>query len=220
MYWNNWPGLDYIKNSPTIFDESLNQDLNCFHSEYPKVLYVDDLLLAAKDKDNCLEATQGLWRTLVQLGYQVSKKKGPICTLQVTYLGYELKERKILLSKTWIRSHSEKLYPNHKEASYRIFGGHWHCHIWIPGIAEITRPLYLATVEGNTLLEWTKTHKQVFKSLKEALVQVPTLILPDVTKSFFTCMKKGHWQGSPDRNPGFLENTLSLCLKKIGFSSF
>lgn len=64
-----------------------------------------DLLLAVKSKKDCLKATQELWillRTLAQLGYQVSKKKAQIRTSHVTYSGYELKERKRLLSKAHI----------------------------------------------------------------------------------------------------------------------
>lgn len=62
---------------------------------------MDDLLLAVRNKD-CLKATQELLRTLAQLGYQVSKKKAQISTLQDPYLGYKLKERKKLLSRAHI----------------------------------------------------------------------------------------------------------------------
>lgn len=40
--------------------EALNQDLSCLHSKYLEVTllcFVDDLLLAVKDKEDCLEVT-------------------------------------------------------------------------------------------------------------------------------------------------------------------
>lgn len=72
-----------IQEFPYYLWWDLNQDLSCFHSEYPKVTlfqYVGDLLLAAKNQEGCLEATTGFLRTLAQLGYQVSKKKSQLCT--------------------------------------------------------------------------------------------------------------------------------------------
>ena len=103
-FWTKNTDLDLItsgiKNSPIIFDEPLNQDVNSFCNEYPKVTllkYVDDLLLTIKNK-GCLKTTQELWLNC----YPVSKKKVHICISQITYLGYGLKERKRLLSKAHI----------------------------------------------------------------------------------------------------------------------
>lgn len=38
--------------------------------------YVDDLLLAAENKDDCWEGTKASLRLLMEAGYPVSKKKG------------------------------------------------------------------------------------------------------------------------------------------------
>lgn len=51
-----------FKNSPTIFDETLNQYLSLFYSKRLEVTLLqseEDILLAAKDKNN-LRATRGL----------------------------------------------------------------------------------------------------------------------------------------------------------------
>lgn len=49
-----------IPNSCSIFNEALNQDLSLFHGYYPEVTllhYLSDLLLATKDKEDCLRST-------------------------------------------------------------------------------------------------------------------------------------------------------------------
>lgn len=49
-----------LNNSFTILGEALNQDLSCLHSKYSEVAllsFVDDLLLAAKGEEDCLEIT-------------------------------------------------------------------------------------------------------------------------------------------------------------------
>lgn len=55
--------------------------------------YVDDLLLAAKDEEDCLRATRGLLETTAELGYRVSKKKAQIFWLWIIYVGYDLREQ-------------------------------------------------------------------------------------------------------------------------------
>ena len=58
-----------------------------------------------------------------------------------------------------------------------------YCHLWVPGFAEITRPLYEATKEGKTF-EWTEKEETAFNQLKKALLSAPALGLPDITKPF------------------------------------
>lgn len=75
------PGLPQgFKNSPTIFDEALHEDLGEFRSEHPHLTllhYVDDILLVTEDRDTCLRGTKDLLQTIAALGYQASAKKSP-----------------------------------------------------------------------------------------------------------------------------------------------
>lgn len=71
-----------------------HKDLGEYRQAYPQITllqYVDDLLLAAPDEDNCHLMTEALRRQLDQMGYQVSMKKAQFCQSEVTYLGYILK---------------------------------------------------------------------------------------------------------------------------------
>lgn len=66
------------KNSPTIFDEALHRDLASFRTKHPLLTllqYVDDLLLAATTKFECLQGTKRLLAELGELGYRASAKK-------------------------------------------------------------------------------------------------------------------------------------------------
>ena len=52
-----------FKNSSTIFNEALHEDLGEFRSEHPHLTllkHVDDILLAAEDQDTCLRDTRDL----------------------------------------------------------------------------------------------------------------------------------------------------------------
>jgi hypothetical protein len=56
-----------FKNSPTLFDEALSQDLIVLRAEHQGVVllqYVDDLLSAAENETDCKEATKDLLKDL------------------------------------------------------------------------------------------------------------------------------------------------------------
>jgi hypothetical protein len=89
LTWTRLP--QGFKNSPTLFNEALSQDLEPFRRSHPRVTllqYVDDLLLVAETREECSEATEHLLMELGELGYRASAKKTHICKRSVTYLGY------------------------------------------------------------------------------------------------------------------------------------
>nr|XP_021520561.1 LOW QUALITY PROTEIN: uncharacterized protein LOC110566968 [Meriones unguiculatus] len=70
LTWTRLP--QGFKNSPTIFDEALHEDLGEYQKENLDITltqYVDDLLIAAGSEQACLEGTQRLLQTLGDLGY-------------------------------------------------------------------------------------------------------------------------------------------------------
>ncbi|XP_054575563.1 endogenous retrovirus group K member 25 Pol protein [Eptesicus fuscus] len=61
LTWTRLP--QGFKNSPTLFGEDLSQDLVAYRLSHPRVTllqYVDDLLVAAENSEECLEATRDL----------------------------------------------------------------------------------------------------------------------------------------------------------------
>uniref|UniRef100_A0ABI7WDX7 Reverse transcriptase domain-containing protein n=1 Tax=Felis catus TaxID=9685 RepID=A0ABI7WDX7_FELCA len=80
LTWTRLP--QGFKNSPTIFDEALHEDLGEYRREHPGITllqYVDDILIAADTAKDCERGTQDLLATLGALGYRASAKKAQIC---------------------------------------------------------------------------------------------------------------------------------------------
>ncbi|XP_060002284.1 uncharacterized protein LOC132518300 [Lagenorhynchus albirostris] len=83
LTWTRLP--QGFKNSPTIFDEALHQDLALYRESNPQVTllqYVDDILLAAETQEDCIKGTEKLLTELGTLGYRASAKKAQICQQQ------------------------------------------------------------------------------------------------------------------------------------------
>ena len=51
---------------------------------------MDDLLLAAENKEHCWEGTKALLELLTEAGYRVSRKKAQIYKKEVRYSGFVL----------------------------------------------------------------------------------------------------------------------------------
>ena len=184
LTWTRLP--QGFKNSPTIFDEALHEDLGEFRQQHPQLTllqYVDDLLIAAKDQQTCLMGTQELLQTLGKLGYRASAKKAQICQPEVTYLGYVLKEGQRWLLEARKETVLKIPTPDSPRRVREFLGSAGFCRLWIPNYAELAKPLYEAT-KSTTPFSWTEQMEAAFKTIKTALLSAPALGLPDVTKPF------------------------------------
>ena len=184
LTWTRLP--QGFKNSPTLFDEALHSDLADFRVRYPALVllqYVDDLLLAAATKTECLEGTKALLETLGNKGYRASAKKAQICLQKVTYLGYSLEDGQRWLTKARKEAILSIPVPKNPRQVREFLGTAGYCRLWIPGFAELAAPLYPLTRPG-TLFQWGTKQQLAFENIKKALLSSPALGLPDITKPF------------------------------------
>lgn len=61
--------------------------------------------------------------------------------------------------------------------------------LWIPGFAEIAKPLYEATKQRQDFV-WTEAMNTAFNDLKQTLLLAPALGRPDLTKRFHLYVDK------------------------------
>ena len=93
LTWTHLPKV--FKNSPTLFNEALSEDLYEYQTRHPEVIllqYVDDLMLDGTTEEACSRATGDLLQSLGTLGYRASAKKAQISRQEVTYLGYKIRQ--------------------------------------------------------------------------------------------------------------------------------
>ncbi|KAK1327363.1 LOW QUALITY PROTEIN: hypothetical protein QTO34_014995 [Cnephaeus nilssonii] len=180
LTWTRLP--QGFKNSPTIFDEALHEDLGEYRRTHPNLTllqYVDDILIAADTAEDCKQGTRDLLASLGALGYRASAKKAQICRERVSYLGYILEGGQRRLSDARKETMLKIPTPTSRREVREFLGSAGYCRLWIPGFAEIARPLYEATKEGKAF-EWTEREETAFKQLKKALLNAPALGLPDI----------------------------------------
>ncbi|XP_049495963.1 uncharacterized protein LOC125929087 [Panthera uncia] len=217
LTWTRLP--QGFKNSPTIFDEALHEDLGEYRREHPGLTllqYVDDILIAADMAKDCERGTQDLLASLGALGYRASAKKAQICKERVSYLGYILEGGQLRLSDARKETVLKIPTPTSLREVREFLGSAGYCRLWVPGLAEIARPLYEATKEGKTF-KWTEKEEIAFNQLKKALLSAPALGLPDITKPFhlFVDEHKGIAKGVLTQALGPWNRPVAYLSKKL-----
>uniref|UniRef100_A0A5F9D2T5 Uncharacterized protein n=1 Tax=Oryctolagus cuniculus TaxID=9986 RepID=A0A5F9D2T5_RABIT len=175
-----------FKNSPTIFNEALHQDLSHFRRDHPEVTllqYVDDLLLAAATREHCEYGTKSLLQELARLGYRASAKKAQLCRREVTFLGYTLKNGKRWLTEARKKTVTQIPVPTTRKQLREFLGTAGFCRLWISGFASLASPLY-PLLKGDKKFEWGSEQQQAFDGIKQALLSAPALALPNIEKPF------------------------------------
>ncbi|XP_048151996.1 uncharacterized protein LOC125322381 [Corvus hawaiiensis] len=177
-----------FKNSPTIFGKQLSKELEDWRKQEPggAVLhYVDDILIAAKTRDDCIELTVSLLNFLGQSGYRVSKEKAQVARETVVYLGLEIFHGHCQLSRERKEAVCRLPEPHTVREMQAFLGMVGWCRLWISNYGILVRPLYevLKAAEKGTIV-WTENARAAFKQLKHSLMSAPALGLPDLTKPF------------------------------------
>ncbi|XP_034270661.2 uncharacterized protein LOC117664045 [Pantherophis guttatus] len=176
-----------FKNSPTLFGNALAADLEALNLPMPEVLlqYVDDLLVTGQTKDICWQNTYDLLHLLQRLGYKASRKKAQLVLQKVRYLGYDIEPGKRTLGHERKEAICRLPTPRTKRDLRGFLGAAGFCRIWIPNFSLLAKPLYEATRGSDREpLLWRKEEQKSFSSLKHALMQAPSLGLPDLDKPF------------------------------------
>lgn len=217
LTWTRLP--QGFKNSPTLFNEALNQDLDSFRQSHDSVTllqYVDDLLLAAPTEAKCRQATGDLLQELGQLGYRASAKKAQICRQTVTYLGYELSEGTRWLIKAMKETILRLPVPTSVREVCEFLGTAGYCRLWVLGYAEKAGPLYEA-IKDKAPWAWGPNQRKPFDELKAALLKAPALALPDPLKSFtlFVDERKGIAKGVLMQHLGPWKRPVAYLSKKL-----
>lgn len=133
-----------FKNSCTIFDEALHEDLDECQVNNPDITLLqhkDDLLITPESRESCQKETQRLLQTLGDMGYPASAKKAQLCKTEVPYLSYILKEGQPWLSAA--RKEAVLSIPTSSTPQQvrEFLGSTDFCRLWIPGFAKMAWPL-------------------------------------------------------------------------------
>ena len=169
-----------LKTAPSSFQRFVNHVL---HGVPNIVVYIDDILVFTKDKEQHLTVLTMVFQRLAQYGLVINGAKSAFFRERVTFLGFDFMENEHRPTQDAMPKLTRLTEPRTKRQLQAFLGviGYYRYHI--PRLAEIAVPLY--NVMGSTAkFRWGSEQRAAFQELKELVCKRLPLAAPDFTKPF------------------------------------
>jgi len=174
-------------NSPATFQSMMDSIFADYVSEGWIVIYMDDILLFAKDKETLEEQTKKTLRRLRENDLYLKPTKGFFCKKKIEYLGMIIEHGKISMDPTKVKGIRDWPEPTtiKQIRSFLGFGNFYRR--FIRKYSEIARALnsLLGKTDGKDKpFQWNDDTQKAFDTLKRRFTEEPVLMMPDQTRPF------------------------------------
>jgi transposase InsO family protein len=171
-----------LKNATATFQRAMDRMLEGILYFFVMV-YVDDLLIYSGCLDDHLEHLQIFFNRLRRANLKLKGRKCKFGIDQVTYLGFTVKDGEIRPNREKVLAIEQFPTPKNPSDIKRFTGMTQFYRRFIKDYAKIAGPL-TALTKKDAIWNWNETHDRLLWCLKHALMQEPTLRLPDLKRPF------------------------------------
>ena len=147
------------------------------------IIYMDDMFLSAKTKEQLRENTRRVLQWLLENDLYLKPKKCEFCKEKIEWLGMVIEEGKITMDPGKLKGIQDWPAPTTVKQVRGFLGFGNFYRRFIRGFSEIARPLN-ELLKKDRKFEWTTECRQAFEDLKTRFTSEPVLMLPDQTKPF------------------------------------
>ena len=128
------------------------------------IIYMDDMFLSAKTKEQLLENTKQVLQRLMENDLYLKPKKCEFCKEKIKWLGMVIQEGKITMDPRKLKGIQDWLAPTTVKQVQGFQGfGNFYQH-FIQGFSEIARPLN-KLLKKDRKFDWTTECQQAFDDL-------------------------------------------------------
>ncbi|KAK0139607.1 Gag-Pol polyprotein [Merluccius polli] len=153
------------------------------------VQYVDDILIASTEREDCIEATKNVLHALATADYKVKQEKAQLVVQKVKFLGRVIQGNSREMSEDTKTSILAFPKTTVVREMLGFLGLTNYSRNYVPDFTERTTLLRAMVTEAgaknlNTPLIWTAAGEKAFTDLKQALNQATALAAPRYDKPF------------------------------------
>ncbi|XP_041833465.1 uncharacterized protein LOC121634675 isoform X2 [Melanotaenia boesemani] len=216
-----------LKISPAIFNDLLRKDLEQIKEKINStiLIYCDDILIAAQDRETCHKDSITLLTHLAEGGHRASLAKLQYCQEKVEYLGRRISQGEKAILPSQIEAITKMPKPRTVKEMMTFLGMAAYNSDWIDGFAVIVKPLRdLIREEGVRNLKhpltWTVAAEQAFEDIKRAMQTAPTLAIADYNMPFllYVSCRNNHACGVLAQNTGIGKSAQCIAYYTIALS--
>lgn len=155
-----------IKTAPQFFQKQLATILQPVPNQDN---YIDDVVFGGIDEEDFLRTTQALLTTFRAHDVRLKGQKCIFGAQALSFLGHEVTATTIAPSPSRTQGLKDLKEPTTKEKLRSFLGLVNYFRRFVPRFSELAAPLTKLTSKSVSF-EWTATHAQAFRALKEAVV--------------------------------------------------
>ncbi|EEB98128.1 hypothetical protein MPER_02420 [Moniliophthora perniciosa FA553] len=161
----------------------MNDTLSDFISEGWCVVYMGDILIFSKNKEDHQQRTICLLQRLKERDLFLKPEKCEFDVTEVIFLGLVIRPGQIAMDPVKVAGIKDWLPPDTVTGVRSFLGFGNFYRKFIGKYAEIARPLNDLTCKGKEFV-WTDECQSAFDKLKQKFLEDPVLIIPDIDKPF------------------------------------
>eukprot|EP00253_Pinus_taeda_P015838 PITA_15838 len=175
-----------LSNAPSTFMRLMNEVLKEFNGKFV-IVYLDDILIFSKTKEEHYRHLQSVLRKLQQNKLLINLKKCTFFQRELIYLGFVIAENELKMDPEKVAAIVS--WPSPKSLfDVRSFHGLASFYRkFIRNFSEICAPMLDTIKKVNQPFHWTAAAENSFQILKKKITERPILRLPDFNKLFQVC---------------------------------
>ena len=163
-------------NAPATF-ERLMENVLAGLSWKTCLVYLDDIIVVGKTFEDHMKNLEEVFERLKKANLKLSPKKCHLFQQEVHYLGHVVSGKGIAVDPNKIKAVKDWPVPKDKHELRSFLGLCTYYRRYVPGFANIAKPLTRLTEEGRRF-NWEKDCQTAFEQLKHFLTSAPILSYP------------------------------------------
>ena len=141
------------------------------------LVYLDDIIVFSSTFESHLDRLASVFQRLARANLKIKASKCQLFRSQVKFLGHLISRKGIAADPEKIRVVAEWPRPTNLTQLRSFVGLSSYYRRFIPGFADLARPLHLLTQKGQPFV-WTASQESAFLVLKQRLISAPVLSSP------------------------------------------
>nr|GFC81796.1 putative reverse transcriptase domain-containing protein [Tanacetum cinerariifolium] len=171
-----------LTNAPAVFMDLMNRVFYEFLDKFV-ILFIDDILVFSKSKEEYEDLLRTVLRTLQQEKLYAKFSKCDFWLSSVAFLGHIVSAERIMMDPAKVEAITKWPRPT-SVTEVRSFLGlaGYYCRFG-EGFSRLALPLTKLMRKGEKFV-WNEEREKSFEELKQRLVSTPVLTLPSGTSGF------------------------------------
>ena len=165
-----------LRNSPSVFTSFLENLLGSLHTEI-LALYMDDLLIYAKDHSQMFERIQMVFDKFQSVNLKIKAEKSEFFAEKVEFLGHSVHQGGYEIAESRISAINNWKVPSSLKELRSFLGFASYFRRFVRNFSGICECLFDLTKKDTPFI-WTPQHQWAFDKLKDMLCTAPVLDFP------------------------------------------